>query len=73
MPLDPRKTKEAVSKNISELTEANKSKPASKKRPRKQIVAIALSTAGRSNKPTRGKIQRKKARKVMRRTTTRRK
>lgn len=42
----PLKTgKENVSYNIKELTEANKSKPAGKKRPHKQIVAIALSQA----------------------------
>lgn len=37
--------KKAVAYNISELTKANKEKPASKKRGRKQIAAIAYSAA----------------------------
>jgi len=43
------RSKKAISKaasyNISELTNANKSKPASEKRSRKQIIAIGLSAA----------------------------
>lgn len=43
------KSKKAIQKaasyNISELTQANKSKPASEKRSRKQIIAIGLSAA----------------------------
>lgn len=35
----------AASYNISELTNANKSKPASQKRSRAQIIAIGLSAA----------------------------
>ena len=35
----------AVSKNISELTKANKAKPKGKKRSKKQIAAIAYSAA----------------------------
>lgn len=42
--------KNAVGDNIKELTEANKTKAPGKKRPRKQIIAIALSAAGKSNK-----------------------
>lgn len=38
-------TGKAVSKNISELTKANKAKPKSKKRSRKQIAAIANAAA----------------------------
>jgi len=38
-------TQKAVSQNIKELTEANKSKPKSKKRSKSQIAAIAYSAA----------------------------
>jgi hypothetical protein len=40
----------AVSSNIAELTRANKSKPAGKKRSPAQIAAIAYSAAGKSKK-----------------------
>lgn len=40
--------KGCVGKNISELTEANKTR--TKKRPRKQIVAMALKSCGKSRK-----------------------
>lgn len=40
--------KGCVGKNISELTEANKKR--TKKRSRKQIVAIALDACGKSRK-----------------------
>ena len=39
-----------VGKNIRELKEANKSKPAGNKRPQKQIVAIALDASRRKKK-----------------------
>jgi hypothetical protein len=53
MPLKPGKSKKVISENISELTQANKSKSPSKKRPRKQIIAIALNKAGKSKKKKR--------------------
>jgi hypothetical protein len=40
----------AVSYNIAELTRANKSKPASQKRSREQIAAIAFSAARKKKK-----------------------
>ena len=40
--------KGCVSKNIRELTEANETR--TKKRPKKQIVAIALDACGKSRK-----------------------
>lgn len=40
--------KGCVGQNISELTEANKKQ--AKKRPRKQIVAMALDACGKSRK-----------------------
>lgn len=40
----------SVSKNIAELTRANRSKPAGKKRSREQIAAIAYSAAKKKNK-----------------------
>ena len=43
MPLQPGKSRQAISANISELTHHG-----SKKRPRKQIIAIALSNARRT-------------------------
>lgn len=51
MPLQPGKSQQVVSNNISELYKANAFKPQGKKRPRKQIIAIALSNA-RKNKKT---------------------
>ena len=42
--------KKAVQYNISELYHANDSKPAGKKRGRKQIVAIAFAAAGKKKK-----------------------
>lgn len=42
--------RKAVSANISELTNANKSKPAGKKRKRDQIIAIAISEAKKGKK-----------------------
>lgn len=44
MPLKEGKQNEG--ENIKELYEANKSKPEGKKRPRAQIIAIALRAAG---------------------------
>ena len=41
--------KKAVQENIKELYHANASKPAGKKRERKQIVAIAFSAAKQKN------------------------
>jgi len=38
----------AVSSNIRELYQANADKPADKKRPRKQIIAIAMAEARKS-------------------------
>lgn len=40
--------KKCVGENIRELTEANKTR--GKKRPRKQIVAIALKSCGKGRK-----------------------
>lgn len=42
--------KKAVAANIAELTRANKSKPAGKKRSREQIIAIAYSVAKKKGK-----------------------
>jgi hypothetical protein len=42
--------KKAVQANIEELYHANASKPASQKRGRKQIVAIAFAAARRKKK-----------------------
>jgi hypothetical protein len=42
--------KKAVQANIEELYHANDSKPAGKKRGRKQIIAIAFAAAGRKKK-----------------------
>lgn len=42
--------KKAVAANIAELTRANKSKPAGKKRSHQQIVAIAFSAAKKKAK-----------------------
>jgi hypothetical protein len=42
--------KKAVQANISELYHANDSKPAGKKRGRKQIIAIAFAAAKRKKK-----------------------
>jgi len=42
--------RKAVSANISELTNANKSKAPGKKRKRDQIIAIAISEAKRKGK-----------------------
>jgi len=50
MPLEKGKSKKIISKIISELYHANKSKSAAKKRSRKQIIAIALSSAKKSKK-----------------------
>ena len=38
-----------VGANIRELTDTNKAKPADEKRPRAQIVAIALHVAGKKS------------------------
>jgi hypothetical protein len=43
-------TQKAVSYNIAELTNANKSKPASQQRSRAQIAAIAYSEAKKKSK-----------------------
>lgn len=45
MPLSDKPNAAGVSESISELTKANAGKPEGKKRPRKQIIAIALSHA----------------------------
>lgn len=45
MPLSTGKSEETISRNIAELYNANKSKSPGKKRPRDQIIAIALSKA----------------------------
>lgn len=45
MPLKPGKSQKAISYNIKELRQSNP------QRPLKQAVAIALSKAGKSNKP----------------------
>lgn len=45
MPLSDDPTSKGVRFNIKELSDANESKPPNKKRPRKQIIAIALSHA----------------------------
>lgn len=50
MPLKSGSSQSAVSFNISELYKANASKPASKKRGRDQILAIALSNARKKKK-----------------------
>jgi hypothetical protein len=42
--------KKAVRENIEELYRANKSKPAGKKRGRRQIIAIAFAAARRRKK-----------------------
>ncbi len=47
MPLKKR-GKNCVAKNIRELTDANKGR--AKKRPRKQIVAIALKACGKGRR-----------------------
>ena len=51
MPLVPGKSQAAISANIRELHEANKSKPKGKKRSRQQIIAIALANARRHPSP----------------------
>lgn len=43
MPLEKGSSKKVISKNIAELTRANKSRK--KKRSRDQIIAIAMETA----------------------------
>jgi len=48
MPLKKGKSQKVISSNIRELKKANKHK--SKKRSQKQIIAIALSKAGKSRK-----------------------
>jgi hypothetical protein len=50
MPLSDDPSAKGVSQNIRELYEANKSKPAHLRRPRKQIIAIALSHAREARK-----------------------
>jgi len=47
MPLEKSKSKQAITRNIMELT--------SKGRPQKQAVAIALRTAGKSRKQRKSK------------------
>lgn len=49
MPLKKGKSKKAISDNFSELYGANKKRPAGKKRPKKQIIAIVIS---QSKKPS---------------------
>lgn len=53
MPLKGGHSKKTISSNIRELYRANKRKPKGKRRSRKQIIAIALSVAGRSRKKRR--------------------
>jgi hypothetical protein len=53
MPLKFGSSDETVSSNIRELHKANEKKPASKKRSRKQILAIALSKSGKPYKQPR--------------------
>ena len=43
MPLIVGKSKQTLAKNIAELHKANADKPEDKKRPDKQIIAIAFS------------------------------
>jgi hypothetical protein len=50
VPLSDDPTSKGVRFNIGELTKANETKPPGKKRPRKQIIAIALSHARESYK-----------------------
>lgn len=59
MPLKRGSSQKTIGSNIRELTQANKSKSPGKKRPRKQIVAIALNKAGKS-KPDRAKMRQKR-------------
>ena len=47
MPLEKSKSKQAITRNIMELT--------SKGRPQKQAIAIALRTAGKSRKKRKSK------------------
>lgn len=55
MPLKKRGGKPAVSFNIHELLAANKQKPVGKRRPIKQIQAIALSSVYGKRSKHRGK------------------
>jgi hypothetical protein len=50
MPLMKGSGKKAISANIRELKKANEDKPEGKKRPMRQILAIALSTARKEKK-----------------------
>lgn len=47
--------KENMGKNYKELEEANKSKPDTKKRPKRQIIAIMLREAGVPPPPKKSK------------------
>lgn len=55
MPLKQGKSQKTISDNIRELAAANKTKPAGKKRPQKQIIAIAESVARRGSKSSKAK------------------
>lgn len=50
MPLKPGSSQGTISANIRELYKANAGKPKGKKRPRKQMIAIAESKARESKK-----------------------
>jgi hypothetical protein len=50
MPLKKGSSKKVISENIRELYHANAEKPKGKKRKRDQIVAIAMSKAGKARK-----------------------
>lgn len=47
MPLKKGKSQKVISQNIKELYHANADKPKGKKRKRDQIIAIAMSKAGK--------------------------
>jgi hypothetical protein len=50
MPLKSGKSRATISANIRELYKANETKPSSEKRPRDQIIAIAMSQARKTGK-----------------------